>query len=88
MSPRRYLSKERTPRTAACIGGGEEGIQTLNGVAPKPHFQFASEEGSEGFLAPTEASCPCLEGSGEIGDPTRGPIRHKTNLPARHHLRA
>jgi hypothetical protein len=44
-------------------GGGERGIRTLDGVAPKPHFQFAPEEGSEGLLAPTEVRCRCLEDS-------------------------
>ena len=43
--------------------GGERGIRTLDGVAPKPHFQFAPEEGSEGLLAPTEVRCRCLEDS-------------------------
>ena len=41
--------------------GGERGIRTLDGVAPKPHFQFAPEEGSEGLLGPTEVRCWCLE---------------------------
>ena len=44
-------------------GGGERGIRTLDGVAPKPHFQFAPEEGSEGLLAPSEVRCRCLEES-------------------------
>ena len=44
-------------------GGGERGIRTLDGVAPKPHFQFAPEEGSEGLLGPTEVKCRCLEDS-------------------------
>ena len=43
--------------------GGERGIRTLDGIAPKPHFQFAPEEGSEGLLAPTEVRCRCLEDS-------------------------
>ena len=43
--------------------GGERGIRTLDGVAPKPHFQFALEEGSEGLLAPAEIRCRCLEES-------------------------
>jgi hypothetical protein len=43
--------------------GGERGIRTLDGVAPKPHFQFAPEEGSEGLLAPTEVRCRYLEDS-------------------------
>jgi hypothetical protein len=36
-------------------GGGERGIRTLDGVAPKPHFQLDPEEGSEGFLGSPEA---------------------------------
>ena len=43
--------------------GGERGIRTLDGVAPKPHFQFAPEEGSDGLLAPSEVRCRCLEES-------------------------
>ena len=43
--------------------GGERGIRTLDGVAPKPHFQFAPEEGSEGLLGPAEVRCRCLEES-------------------------
>jgi len=56
-------------QTLSCGGkrdqgdGGERGIRTLDGVAPKPHFQFAPEEGSEGLLAPTEVRCRCLEDS-------------------------
>jgi hypothetical protein len=37
--------------------------RTTDGVAPKPHFQFAPEEGSEGLLAPAEVRCRCLEES-------------------------
>jgi hypothetical protein len=40
-----------------------ERARTLDGVAPKPHFQFAPEEGSEGLLGPTEVRCRCLEDS-------------------------
>ena len=47
----------------AAKGGGERGIRTLDGVAPKPHFQFALEEGSAGLLAPAEIRCRCLEES-------------------------
>ncbi len=47
----------------AVKSGGERGIRTLDGVAPKPHFQFAREEGSEGILAPAEVRCRCLEDS-------------------------
>ena len=43
--------------------GGERGIRTLDGITPKPHFQFAPEEGSEGLLGPTEVRCRCLEDS-------------------------
>jgi len=43
--------------------GGERGIRTLDGVAPKPHFQFAPEEGSEGLLAHAEVRCRCQEDS-------------------------
>ena len=43
--------------------GGERGIRTLDGITPKPHFQFAPEEGSEGLLAPPEVRCRCLEDS-------------------------
>ena len=43
--------------------GGERGIRTLDGITPKPHFQFAPEEGSEGLLAPLEVRCRCLEES-------------------------
>ena len=43
--------------------GGESGIRTHDGVAPKPHFQFAPEEGSEGLLGPAEVRCRCLEES-------------------------
>ena len=41
----------------------EREIRTLDGVAPKPHFQFAVEEGSEGLVAPPEVRCRCLEDS-------------------------
>ena len=50
-------------RGLAGSDGGERGIRTLDGVAPKPHFQFAPEEGSEGLLGPTEVRCRCLEES-------------------------
>jgi hypothetical protein len=43
--------------------GGESGIRTHDGVAPKPHFQFVPEEGSEGLLGPLEVRCRCLEES-------------------------
>jgi len=43
--------------------GGERGIRTLDGVAPKPHFQLDPEEGSEGFRGSLEVSCRCLEES-------------------------
>ena len=41
----------------------EREAQTLAGAAPKPHFQFAPEEGSEGLLGPLEVRCRCLEES-------------------------
>ena len=41
--------------------GGERGIRTLDGVAPKPHFQFAPEEGSEGLWGMVEFNCGCRE---------------------------
>ena len=43
--------------------GGERGIRTLDGVAPKPHFQLDPEEGSEGFLGSPEVKCRCFEES-------------------------
>ena len=43
--------------------GGERGIRTLDGVAPKPHFQLDPEEGSEGFLGSPEVRCRCFEES-------------------------
>ncbi len=43
--------------------GGERGIRTLDGVAPKPHFQLDPEEGSEGFLGIPEVRCRCFEES-------------------------
>ena len=43
--------------------GGERGIRTLDGITPKPRFQFAPEEGSEGLLGPAEVGCRCLEDS-------------------------
>ena len=47
----------------AAKGGGERGIRTLDGVAPKPHFQLDPEEGSEGFLGSPEVRCRCFEES-------------------------
>jgi len=41
----------------------EREIRTLDRVAPKPRFQLAPEEGSEGLLGPTEVRCRCLEES-------------------------
>jgi hypothetical protein len=53
---------EKLPKVLILVkGGGERGIRTLDGIAPKPHFQFALEEGSEGLLAPSEVRCRCLE---------------------------
>ena len=47
----------------AVKGGGERGIRTLDGVAPKPHFQLDPEEGSEGFQGSPEVRCRCFEES-------------------------
>ena len=52
-------------RLAPGISGVAEGeeIGPLMGLHPKPHFQFAPEEGSEGLSAPPEVRCRCLEDS-------------------------
>ena len=55
---------EKLPKVLILVkGGGERGIRTLDGVAPKPHFQLDPEEGSEGFLGNPEVRCRCLEES-------------------------
>ena len=41
----------------------ERGIRTLDGIAPKPHFQLDPEEGSEGFRESPEVRCRCFEES-------------------------